>query len=71
MKLKRYMHNGLTIHQAKYCKTTFLSLPCLSSILFNRPVVGKTALLRQKSQQTHYYYKIATKLAKVYQYLLL
>jgi len=37
---------------------------CLSYILFNRPVVGKTALLRQKSQQTHYYYITATKLAK-------
>jgi len=32
---------------------------------------GKTALLRQKSQQTHYYYIIATKIAKAYQYLLL
>jgi len=65
------MHNGLSIYQTKYCKTTFPALPCLSSIIFNRPVVGKTALLRQKSQQTHYYYRIATKLAKAYQYLLL
>jgi len=44
---------------------------CLSYILFNHPVVGKTALLRQKSQQTHHYYRIANKLAKTYQYLLL
>jgi len=28
--------------------------------------VGKTALLRQKSQQAHYHYRIATKLAKAY-----
>jgi len=28
--------------------------------------VGKTTLLRQKSQQAHYYYRIATKLAKAY-----
>jgi len=54
-----------------YCKTTFLALPCLYYILFNRPVVGKTALLRLKSHQTHYYCRIATKLAKAYQYLLL
>jgi len=33
--------------------------------------VGKTTVLRQKSQQTYYYYRIATKLAKTYQYLLL
>jgi len=65
------MHNGLSIYQTKYCKTTFLAFPCLSYIQFNRPVVGKIALLRQKSQQTHYYHRIATKLAKAYQYLLL
>jgi len=55
IKLKRYMHNGLSIYQTKYSKTTFLAVPCLSSILFNRPVVGKTALLRQKSQKNHYH----------------
>jgi len=31
-------------------------LPRLSYIIFNRPVVRKTTLLRQKSQQTHYLY---------------
>ena len=36
----------------------------LCYIPFNRPAVGKTALLRQKLQQTHYYYRISTKLAK-------
>jgi len=61
------MHNGLSIYQTKYCKTMFLALACLSYININRPVVGRTALLRQKSQQTHYYYRIATKLAKAYQ----
>jgi len=40
-------------------------------VLFNRPVVGKTVLLRQKSKQTHYYYRIATNHTKAYQYLLL
>jgi len=70
-KLKLYMHKGLSIYQTKYCKTTFLVSPCLCYILFNRPVVGKTALLRQKSQQTHYYYRTATKIAKAYKYLLL
>jgi len=39
-------------------------------MIFNRPVVGKTTL-PQKSQQTHYYYSIATKLAKACHYLLL
>jgi len=65
------MHNGLSIYQTNYCKTTFLALPRLSYTISNRPVVGKTTLLRQKSQQTHYYYRITTKLAKLYQYLLL
>ena len=63
------MHNGLSIYQTKYCR--FLALPRLSYILFNRPVVVKTTLLRQKSQQTHYYYRIATEVPKEYQYLLL
>ena len=63
------MHNGLSIYQTKCCKTTFLALPRLSYITFNRPVVGKTALLRQKSQQTPYYYRIASKLVKQCQYL--
>ena len=65
------MHNGLSIYQTKYCKTTFLALLRLSYIISYHLAVGKTALLRQKSQQTHYYYRIATKLAKAYQYLLL
>jgi len=43
----------------------------LPYIVINCPVVGKTIWLRQKSQQTHYYYRIATKLAKAYQHLLL
>jgi len=64
------MHNnGLSIYQTKYRK--FLALPRLSFIIFNSSVVDKTTLLRQKSQQTHCYYRIATKLAKAYQYLLL
>jgi len=45
------MHNGLSIYRTKYCKITFLALPRLSYILCNRPAVGKTTLLRQKSQQ--------------------
>jgi len=65
------MHNGLSIYQTKYCKTKFLTSSCLSYILFNRPVAGKTALLRQKSHQTHYYCRIAIKFAKVSQYPLL
>jgi len=65
------MHDGLSTYQTKCCKITFLALPCLSYILFNRPVVGKTTVLGQKSQQIHYYYRIATKLPKAYQYLLL
>jgi len=40
-------------------------------MILDRPVGGKTALLRQKSQQAHYYYRIAIKLAKAYHYLLL
>jgi len=71
MKLKHYMHNALNVCQTKYCKTTFSTLPRQSYIIFNRPVVGKTTLFRPKSQQAHYYYRTATKLAKAYQYLLL
>jgi len=33
--------------------------------------MGKATLLRQKSQQAHNYYRIATKLTKAYHYLLL
>jgi len=69
MKLKHDMYNGLRIYQTKYCKTTFLVLAPLSYIIFNRPVVDKRTLLRQKSQRTHYYYyRIAIKLAKAYKY---
>jgi len=45
------MHNGLSIYQTKYRKTTFFALPRLCYIIFNRPLVGKTTLLRQKSQK--------------------
>jgi len=62
-KFKHYMHNGLSNYQTKYCKTTFLALPHLSRILYNHLVVGKTTLLRKRSQQIHYY-RIATKLCK-------
>jgi len=68
MKLKHYMYNGLSICQTKQCKTIFRTLPRLSCTIINRPVAGKTTLLRQKSQQTHYYYRIATKLAVAYKY---
>jgi len=40
--------NGLTICQTKYCKITFLALLCLVYLIFNRPVVGRATLLRQK-----------------------
>jgi len=65
------MHNGLSFYQTTYCKTTFLALIRLSYIIFNRPVVDKKRLLRPKLQQIHYYYRIATKLTKAYQHLLL
>jgi len=42
----------------------------LSYMIFNRPVVGKTISLGQKSQQTHCYCRIAKKLTKAYEYLL-
>jgi len=71
MTLKQYIHNGLSIYQTTYCKTTFLALPRLLYIIFNRPVVDKTTLLRPKSQRTQYYDKIATNITKAYQYLLL
>jgi len=65
MKLKHYMQlNGLSFYQTTYCKTTFIALPRLSYIIFNRPVVGKTTLLRPTSQQTYYYFRNATKLGK-------
>jgi len=43
---------GLSINQTKYCKTTFRALPHVAYLLFNRPVVAKTTLLRQKSQKS-------------------
>ena len=58
------MHHGFSINQTKYCKTSFLALPCLSCLLFNRPVVAKTSWLHLKSQQTDDYYRIAPELAK-------
>jgi len=61
----------LSISQTKYCETTFLALPRIVYIIFNRQLVGKTKLFRQKSQPTHFYYIIATKLVNIYQYLLL
>jgi len=75
IKLKHYMHNGLSIYQNKYCNITFLAMPRLSFTILNRPVVCKTTLLRQKSQQTYillqnckaHYCRID---AKAYQYLL-
>jgi len=36
IKLKRCMHNGLSIYQTKYCKTMFLALLCLSYILLQK-----------------------------------
>jgi len=64
------MHNGLSIYQHRYCKATFIALPRLAYIICNRLVVGKTTLLRQKSKKT-LHFRIATKLAKAYQYVLL
>jgi len=52
MKLIHYRHNGLSIYQTKYCKTTFLALTHLSYITFNCQVVAKMTLLLQKSQQS-------------------
>jgi len=71
IKLKRYMRNGLSIYQTKYCKTTFLTMPILYSIQLSSsgqnniitPEVATNPLLLQ--------YRLATKLAKAYQYLLL
>jgi len=66
------MHNGLSICQNKFCKTAILAYHAYPVLIFNRPVVGKTTVLRQKSYQTHYYYyRIATTLAKAYKNLLL
>ena len=57
-------------NQVLYCKTRFLALPRLAYLIFNRPIVGKTTLLRQKSQK-NLPFRIASKLAKAQQYLLL
>jgi len=57
---------------SKYCKPTFLAFPGPAYLnMRNRLVVGKTILLRQKSRQTNYLFRIATKLAKAYRYQLL
>ena len=68
------MHNGKSIYQttvSTFCKTTFLAFPRLAYLMRNLLVMGKTVLLRRKPQQTNYYYRFATKLAKSYQYQLL
>jgi len=63
------MHKGLSTYQTKQATVRIHFLPyhayptCYSIVQY----VGKTALLRQKSQQTQYYYRIASKLAKAYQ----
>jgi len=43
-------------------RPTIVAIPltAYTYIIFNRPVTGKTTLLRQKLQQTHYYYRVAT-----------
>jgi len=71
MKLIHYLRSRSSIYQTKYCETTFLTLPRTAYITFNRPVASKTTLLCKKSQQSYYYYRIATQLAKTYLYLLL
>jgi len=65
IKVKHYMHNGQIIYKTTYVgyyKTRFLALLRLAYLICNSLVVGKTTLLRQKSQQT------ANKLGKAYQY---
>jgi len=59
------------IKLCKYCNTTFLAFPRLAQLICNVLVLGKTVLLRQKSQQANYYFRFATKLAKAHQYQLL
>jgi len=54
---------------SEYRKTTFLAFPSLAYLICYHLVVGKTTLLRQMSQQTNYF-RIATKIAKAYQYQL-
>jgi len=46
------MHNGLSIYQ-QVLSDHISRLPCLSYIIFNRPVVDKTTL-RLKLQQAYY-----------------
>jgi len=58
------MHSGLSIYQTKDCETTFLALPRIAYIILYYPIVGKTTLLYQKLQQTHYNYRTAPKIAK-------
>jgi len=47
------MYKGLRIYRNKYCEAAFLALPRIAYIMFNRPVMAKTILLRHNSQQTH------------------
>jgi len=70
--VKHYTHNELSIYQTKQVLQHHVScLPTPSLLNMQYLLVGKTTLLRQKSQQTNYYFRIATKLAKAYQYKLL
>jgi len=68
------MHNGQSIYQTKkvlHRKTTFLAFPRLAYLICNLLVMGTTVLLHRKSQQANYYFRFATKPAKVYEYQLL
>jgi len=59
------MHNGLSIYQTKYCKTTFLALPCLSYTLFNGPVVGKTAYYTRSRNKPTIFTELQLKLQNI------
>jgi len=65
--LSFYMHNGLSIYQRKYCKNTFLSLLRVVNIQSS----SSEQHYYGRSRKNPMYFRIAIKLAKAHQYLLL
>jgi len=63
-------NNGLSIYQITVRPHFLPTIPNLHNIQSSSSG-GKTTLVRQKPQQSHYSYRIANKLVKARHYLLL
>jgi len=53
------------------CETTFLALPCTAHYNAQSSSSGQNNIIMSEVAKKQYYYRIATKPVKAYQYLLL